>query len=154
MKLRLSAEHAGWSIREAAWDLEERVLWRGTDATQEALLRAGQRIVPLQKLIQTRLTWPLADAYRARGRKAQAAIAASTAALALAAGAAGVITAPHHPAAETATPAPTASAVASTAPQHTLVLQGATPKFKAGHARVPAQPQPKPSKPAAQVAWD
>src|SRR5262249_49945217 len=154
MKLRVSAEHAGWSIREAAWGLEERVLWRGSDATQEALQRAGQTIAPLQKLIQTRLTWPLSDAYRARGRKAQAAIAASTAALALATGAAGVITAPHHPTAETAASTPVPTPVPPAPPLPTLVLQGTTPKFQSGHARVAPQPQPKPSKPAAQVAWD
>src|SRR4051795_12831542 len=88
-----SADHAGWSIREAAWSLEERVLWRGSDAAQAALDRAGRATEPLQRLIQTRLAWPLSDAYRARGRKTRAALAASAATLVVAAGAAGAITA-------------------------------------------------------------
>src|SRR5215213_2568002 len=96
MSLRVSAQHAGWSIREKAWGFEERVLWRGSDATQEALQRARRAISPLQKLIQTRLTWPLSDAYRLRGRKTRAAIAGSTAALALAAGVGGGIIAADH----------------------------------------------------------
>jgi hypothetical protein len=42
MNLRVSADHAGWSIREAAWGFEERVLWRSSDAAHAALGRAGR----------------------------------------------------------------------------------------------------------------
>src|ERR671937_2818469 len=91
MNLRISAEEAGWSIREAVWGFQERVLWRGSDAAQAAFDRAGRSTAPLQRLIQTRLTWPLGDAYRARGRKTRAALAASAATLAVAAGGAGAI---------------------------------------------------------------
>src|SRR5829696_3324782 len=153
MNLRVSAEQAGWSIREAAWGFEERVLWRGSDATHEALTRGGRAISPLQKLIQTRLTWPLSDAYRARGRKTRAAIAASTAALAVAAGVGGGIMAAGH-ATPASTPQAAPAAVASPAGSDTIVLQGVTPRFESGHVPVPAQPPAKPSTPAAEVAWD
>ena len=61
MNFRASAEDAGWSLREAAWGIEENVLWRGGDATRDAMERAGRRLLPLQRLIQTRLTWPVED---------------------------------------------------------------------------------------------
>src|SRR5690349_15224398 len=96
MNLRVSADQAGWSIREAAWGFEERVLWRGTDAARSAIGRAARATEPLQRLIQTRLTWPIADAYRGRGRKTRAALAASTVALAVAAGTAGAALAPDR----------------------------------------------------------
>jgi hypothetical protein len=155
MGLRVSAQQAGWTIREAAWGLEERVLWRGSDATHEALHRAGRTIAPLQKLIQTRLTWPLSDAYRSRGGKTRRAVAASTAALALAAGAAGGIAAAHHSTTQSAAPAPAAAAIAPRPAPDKLVLQGAPPQFQPGHATVPPPAPPaKPAEPAAQVAWD
>src|SRR4051794_7002695 len=91
-----SADEAGWSIREAAWSFEERVLWRGSDAGRAALDRAGRATEPLQRLIQTRLAWPLADAYRARGCKTRAALAGSALALAVAAGTAGAVIAPNE----------------------------------------------------------
>jgi hypothetical protein len=156
MNLRVSADQAGWSIREAAWGFEERVLWRGSDAAHSAAERANRATEPLQRLIQTRLTWPLADAYRARGRKTRAAIAASTVALAVAAGTAGAIVAPDQ------LPSPHESAarhlapIAATAPgSDTLVLQGVTPQFQPGHA-APAPPPPasEPTEKPAQVAWD
>ena len=157
MNLRVSAQRAGWSIREASWGFEERVLWRGSDATQEVRERAERAVAPLQKLIQTKVTWPLSDAYRARGRKTRAAIAASTAALALAAGVAGGITAVQHSTTETAAPVPTVAVTppAISATPDTLVLQGIEPKFQPGHASVPPPASPaKPAEPAAQVAWD
>jgi hypothetical protein len=159
MNLRVSAQHAGWSIREAAWGFEERVLWRGSDATQEALDRAGHAAAPVQKLIQTKITWPLSDAYRARGRKTRAAIAASAAAFALAGGVAGGIVAAQHSTSTTESAASAPAPVVAVAPHatgHTLVLQGVTPRFKPGHAAVPrpAPPPAKPTEPAAQVAWD
>src|SRR5919201_2046502 len=102
MNLRVSADQAGWSIREAAWSFEERVLWRGSDAAHAAMERAGRATSPLQRLIQTKLTWPLADAYRARGRKTRAALAGAAATLALAAGAAGATKATDHAASHSA----------------------------------------------------
>jgi hypothetical protein len=156
MNLRVSADQAGWSIREAAWGLEERVLWRGSDAARSAMQRAGLATEPLQRLIQTRLTWPLSDAYRARGRKTRAAVAASTVALAVAAGTAGAIVAPD----EISSPDQLAAArlaplTATPAASDGLVLQGVTPQFQPGDV-APATPPPavEPTEKPAQVAWD
>lgn len=153
MSLRVSADQAGWSIREAAWSLEERVLWRGSDAARAALDRAGRATEPLQRLIQTKLAWPLSDAYRARGRKTRAGLAASAATLALTAGGAGAITAIDH--ASTQPAAPRLAPVAAT-PQgpNTLVLQGVRPQFDAGQAPVPPVPAAKPTEKPAEVAWE
>jgi hypothetical protein len=157
MNLRVSADQAGWSIREAAWGFEERVLWRGGDAAQAAVDRAGRATAPLQRLIQTKLTWPLADAYRARGRKTRVALAASAAAVAVAAGGAGAVTAIDHASTD---PAVHRLAPVAAAPQgsDTLVLQGVTPQFQASDSDTAAPPPPapaaKPTEKPAQVAWD
>jgi len=154
MNLRISADQAGWSIREAAWGLEERVLWRGSDAARAARDRAGRATEPLQRLIQTRLAWPLSDAYRARGRKTRAALAASAATLVVAAGAAGAITAPDHGSAAhrvASLPAP----IAKSAPaSDSLVLKGVTPHFQPGPAPSAPAPAAKPTEKPAEVAWD
>jgi hypothetical protein len=156
MNLRVSADQAGWSIREAAWGFEERVLWRGSDAAQAAVDRAGRATAPLQRLIQTRLTWPLADAYRARGRKTRAALAASAAAVALAAGAAGAVTAIDHASSDrTVTPLASVSATPQASSSSALVLHGVTPQFQPGDdAPAPPAPASKPTEKPAQVAWD
>jgi hypothetical protein len=154
MKLRVSADQAGWSIREAAWGLEERLLWRGGDAARTAFDRAGRAIDPLQRLIQTKLTWPLADAYRSRGRKTRAALAASAAAVALAAGGAGAITAIDHGSGQPTAPARLAPVAAVPQASDTLALQGVTPQFDPGHATVPPAPAAKPTEKPAQVAWE
>jgi hypothetical protein len=152
--LVLKADHADVIIREAALGFQERVLWRGSDATRATLERVSNAIRPLQRLIQTRLTWPLSDAMSHRSARTRAALAASTAALALAAGAAGAISAPDH---HTVAPNTAAAGVAPLAVQtgaHTQVLQGVTPRFQPGHARsAPVQAPAKPSAPPAQVAW-
>jgi hypothetical protein len=154
MNLRVSADQAGWSIREAAWDLEERVVWRGGDAARTAFDRTGRATQPLQRLIQTKLTWPVADAYRARGRKTRAALAASAATLALAAGGAGVITAIDHGSGQPMAAVPLAPVAAVPQASDTLALQGVTPQFQPGHATVPPAPAAKPTEKPAQVAWD
>jgi len=155
MSIRVSADHAGWTIREAAWGFEERVLWRGSDATRDALDHASRAIAPLQRLIQTKLTWPLSDALRARGVRTRALIAGSAAALALGAATAGVMTAPTgHPTAHPAAIAAAPLAAATPQSSNTLVLHGVTPHFQPGHAAaVPTQPPAKPSQAPAQVAW-
>jgi hypothetical protein len=154
MRIRASADQAGWTIREAAWGFEKRVLWRGSDAARGALERAARATEPLQRLIQTRLAWPLADAYRARGRRTRAALAAAGATLALVAGSAGVITAaPDQSATQPALPPPAPVAAAPQA-SNTLALQGVTPQFKTGDAKVPSTPAPKPTAKPAQVAWE
>jgi hypothetical protein len=153
MNIRVSAEDASWTIREAAWGLEERVLWRGSDFTRGALSRAGRSIQPLQRLIQTRLTWPVADALNGRGRRTRAAIAVGTAAVAIAAAAGGAMSAADHPPAHSLAPA---AASVTAAPQGAglTALQGVAPEFQAGHASpAPAQPPTKSSAPPEQVAW-
>jgi hypothetical protein len=157
MNFRASAEDTGWSVREAAWGLEENVLWRGSDATRNVLARASRGIMPLQRLIQTRLIWPVEDALGRRRRRTRMAIAAGAATLALAAAAGGALSAADH-AATPASPQAAASAAASvTAGPHDAsltALQGVTPNIQTGHA-APAPPQPptKASAPPAQVAW-
>jgi hypothetical protein len=149
VNIRVSAEDASWTIREAAWGFEEKVLWRGGDA----LARAGRVTMPLQRLIQTRLTWPLADSLRERSAATRAAIAAGATAVAIAAAFGGAVSAPDHPAARHAAPA---TFDESTAPAraHAVVLQGVTPQIQPGHATPPPpQPPAKTAAPPEQVAW-
>jgi hypothetical protein len=165
MNIRNSADQAGWSIREAAWGLEERVLWRGSDAAGRALERGGETagrarkaaqhaarraqeaIAPLQRLIQTKLTWPLADALRERGTAARAGIAATAVAAAVAAGVAGASLAPDS----APTPSPTAALgplpAAPSAPAGEA-LQGTAPKIEVKEERgVKQAPPPAPATP-------
>jgi hypothetical protein len=154
MNLRVSADQAGWSIREAAWGIEERVLWRGGDAARAAVDRAGLATHPLQRLIQTKLTWPLSDAYRARGRKTRAALAASAAVVALAAGGAGAMAGIDHGSSGPTSATRLAPVAAVPQASDTLALQGVTPQFEAGHTTVPPAPAAKPTEKPAQVAWE
>jgi hypothetical protein len=153
MNFRASAEDAGWTVREAAWDLQENVLWRGSDATRDALARASRGMQPLQRLIQTRLIWPVEDALAQRSRGTRRAIAAGAATLAIAAATGGVIAVADHPA--TPGEVPAAASVTGAAKNESLTaLQGVTPTIQPGHA-APAPPQPptKASAPPEQVAW-
>ncbi|MGA9370345.1 MAG: hypothetical protein WBV53_00695 [Solirubrobacterales bacterium] len=156
-----TAEDAGWTIREAAWGLEERVLWRGTDVTRDALARAGHTMQPLQRVIQTRMTWPLADALSERSRRSRAAMAAGAATLAITAAAGGAMSAADHPPVSQP-PAPVAASLPTAAPQSARLtaLQGVAPKIRAGHATPPpAHPptasaaSPKQVVSPRQVAW-
>lgn len=154
MNLRVHAEDAGWSIREAAWGIEENVLWRGSDATRSALERAGHRLLPLQRLIETRITWPIEDALSQRSRRTRVAIVSGAAALAIASAAGGAMSAADHLAAgPEAQPIVAATSVALQSADLTT-LQGVTPQIQAGHA-VPATPQPpaKTAAPPTKVAW-
>jgi hypothetical protein len=152
VNLRVSAEDATWSVREAAWGFEERVLWRGGDAARDTLERAGRSMQPLQRLIQTRLTWPIEDAFRDCNRRARAVIVAGTAALAIGAAAAGALSAPHNAPAHRSLPA--ASVTAAPRSVDANALQGVTPQFQTGHAApAPVQPPTRASAPPAQVAW-
>jgi len=153
VNLRIEAEDAGWTIREAAWDLEEKVLWRGSDVTRDALARAGRRMRALQRLIQTRLTWPLADALSERSQHVRMAIAAGAATLAIAAAAGGAMSAADHPSANESVPV-AASATARPHGASLTALQGVAPSIPAGHAApAPVQPPTKASAPPEQVAW-
>ena len=154
MNIRVSAEDASWTIREAVWGLEEKYLWKGSDAGRRAIARAGRTMQPLQRLIQTRLTWPLADALDERSRATRRAIAAGAASIAIAAAAAGgVISAADHSAPHDS-PAAAASVTAEPHDTNLTALQGVAPTIQAGHAApAPAQPPTKTSAPPAQVAW-
>jgi len=109
---------------------------------------------PLQRLIQTRLTWPVADALHERSGRTRAAIAAGAATVAIAAAAGGAIIATDSPSAHD--PAPVAAASVTGAPHgaDATVLQGVTPQFQPGHSTAPPpQPPTEASAPPAQVAW-
>jgi hypothetical protein len=152
VNLRVSAKTS--TVREAAWGLEENLFWRGSDAAQRALDRARRSTAPLQRLIETRLAWPLADALRKRGTAARAGIATAVVAVAVSAGAAGAIVAPDNHPPQPDTAASLASATASAAASVPM-LKGATPNFEVGDAKVapPAAPAELPSAPPAKVAW-
>jgi hypothetical protein len=108
---------------------------------------------PLQRLIRTRLTWPVAAALRERSGRTRVAIAAGAATVAVAAGVGGAIIAADHPATHVAAP-PAASLTAASQGSGATALQGVTPQFQAGHAEpAPAQPPTKASAPPTQVAW-
>jgi hypothetical protein len=150
-----SAEEASWTLREAAWGLEEKVLWRGSDAAKGALARTRRSTAPIQRLIETKLAWPLADVLRERGTAARAGIAAAAVAAALTAGAAGAILAPDHDPSQPNTATRLASATAA-ATAAVPVLQGAAPDFEVGDAKVAAAaaaPVALPSAPPAKVAF-
>jgi hypothetical protein len=154
--LALSAEDAGWGVREAAWGLEEKVLWRGSDAAKRALAGTRRSAAPLQRLVETKLAWPLADALRERGAAARAGIAAAAVAAAVAASTAGVIVAPDDDPSKPDTAASLASATAA-ASAAVPVLQGAAPDFEVGDERgapvKAATSAELPSAPPAKVAW-
>lgn len=148
MGIRHTAEDARWSvrwgIREAAWDVEERVLWRGTDAARDAGERALAGCEPLQRLIQTKLAWPVADAWRDGGTVMRTSMAtAAIAAVAATGTAGGVLLASENPsAAPQARVAEAAAASTFAAAPIQETLQGVTPDFAAGSkkAAVPAEP--------------
>ena len=133
-----TAEDAGWklrrTVRETAWDAEERVLWRGTDAARATGERALKGMEPLQRLIQTKLAWPVADAWRDGGTTvkaglataavaAVAAVAATSAGGAALAGDAGSAPVTHAKVEQTRTP--TVAAIVPT------TLNGVNPDFTA-----------------------
>ena len=153
MDIRFTAQDARWSIREAAWSLEERLLWRSSDAADRAAERAASKLAPLQRLIQTKLAWPLADSMRDRGEVARTAITTSAVAVALAAGAAGAITATKNRAEHPPAPPPLTAAAVVPESSSAASLQGIAPQFQPGHATVPQAPAATPSAPPARVAW-
>src|SRR5690348_11782857 len=87
-----TGEDAGWTLREVAWQFEERFLWKGRDLARGAYWRVQRLARPAQRLIQTRLTWPLADVLTDSSDWTKAALAAGAATLAIVAGGAGILT--------------------------------------------------------------
>jgi hypothetical protein len=167
MNIKVSAEDASWSIREAiwdfeerylwrsseaarqaAWDFEERVLWKGSDAARWARWKVARAMQPLQQLVDTKVAWPVTDALRDAGTATRTAIATAGVAAAVAAGSTGaMIGAGTQPQAgdEHATLAavPTFQAASSQA-----TLQGVAPQFEVGGTKVSA---PAPAEPALPV---
>jgi hypothetical protein len=173
---RVTYDDAADFLLDAAWEFEDRYLWRAQralgqraevaqEALDDALERAQQAVEPLQRLIQTKVTWPLGDAVRERGMAARAGIATAATATAIAAGVAGATV--GAPGDSPSTPAPAASAGPATPvvqvaspPQ---ALQGTAPPIELGDATVkpppPAAPAPAAApatataEPPARVAW-
>jgi len=176
-----TAEDAGrklrWTVREAAWDTEERVLWRGTDVARATGERALKGMEPLQRLIQTKLAWPVADAWRDGGTTvkaglataAVAAVAATSAGGAALAGDAGSAPVIHAKVEQTHTPTVAANVptalngvnpdfTADKGAGTTVAAQAADPAQVAGPAQAPAAPKaaavmaPEPGAPPDRVA--
>lgn len=126
MSIKLSTEDARWGVREAAWSFEERVLWRASDATRSALRRALRAIQPLQRLIQTRLLWPLGDRLEDYGTGTRTALATLGVVAVLGAAFAG-----SRLAADSSSPAEplTASALVAESADAAVNLRGVTPDF-------------------------
>jgi hypothetical protein len=142
MSIKLSAEDAGWQLRdvadearwgarEAAWTLQERVLWRGSDASGEALRRAMPALLPLQRLIQTKLAWPLADRMDDYGIAMRTTVATVGVAAAIGAGAAGAMLAGSGESSTDPLAGPVAAAVAAQIPGTSQTLEGVAPDFVA-----------------------
>lgn len=153
MRIKGPLEAGAWALRERAWsvddrvrdravdaaeavqDAEERVLWRGTYAARLARRRAAGSLAPLQRLVQTKLTWPIADAYRSGGATARTALASAAVVALLGAAAADVLLAPDGD--PDAAPQPLAQAeqlglAAAAGPSGTL--RGVAPDFDAGES--------------------
>lgn len=133
-QLREAAEDARWNVREALWTAEERALWPAADAARSAAHRAQRAVSPLQRLIQTRLTWPIADRMEEYGTGTRTAVATAGVVMALGAGVAGATVASEggSPTGETVI-AQAAAPVQVTAPQATL--EGVKPDFSTDPAR-------------------
>jgi hypothetical protein len=168
MNIKVSAEDASWSIREAiwdfeerylwrsseaarqaAWDFEERVLWKGSDAARWARWKLARRMQPLQRILETKVAWPVTDALRDAGTATRAAIATAGVAAAVAAGGTGAMMG-AGPADQAAGERATLAAVpvVQAASSQATTLQGVAPQFEVGNTKVSA---PAPAVPAPPV---
>jgi hypothetical protein len=177
MKLKISAEDASWQLREAAWDLEERVLWRGSDAAKTKakvvhwrLAKVGRAVVavlerissPVQQLFETKLVWPLTDRLDDYGPATKTGIVTLALVAALGATLAGAKMAGGGDVAAPAAPTATGGSLAFTADTGggPSTLQGVQPDFAAdpnttavaAKAVPPAPVRPEPTAPPAQIA--
>jgi hypothetical protein len=125
--LRGAAEDARWGIREAAWRIEEGVVWRTSNASKAAVRRALRATDPLQRLIQTRLVWPLGDRLDDYGTGVRTALATAGVVAALGAGTAGAMVAGGG--AGPAAPGERAPVLALQPAAAADSLQGVTPDF-------------------------
>jgi hypothetical protein len=150
--LREAAEDARWGVREAVWRIEEGVVWRASDATRAAVLRALRATEPLQRLVQTRLVWPLGDRLDEYGNGMRTGLATTGVIVALAAGAAGAVVAGDRDGAATPSGAGPVLALQPAADADTL--QGVTPNFVADPNRSDASGERSQVKPAPPPAGD
>jgi hypothetical protein len=155
MGLRTSAGDAAWNARERAWSaedrvaevafgLERRVVWPVRTAAEDAGRSTVAAMAPLQRLAQTKLAWPVADAYRRRGVAARAAIATAAVVAAIGAGSAGVVagTEGEQTSGGGGQLARSAGAAAPAKPNsEAATLLGIAPDFEQGHnPEAPAAP--------------
>lgn len=187
MQIKLTAEDAGFSLREAAWNLEERLLWRGSDAARSRASRIANRMgnlairafvrtrlavrtlfngpvrrlsrsvaEPAQRLVETKLVWPVVDRWHEHGLIARSGAVALVAAAAVAAGVAGSNLSSTGEAGGASTAASTAIAPLELASAEPTTLQGVAPEFPAETAAGAPVPEavPVPAGPGpASVAW-
>jgi hypothetical protein len=132
-------------VREAAWGVEERVLWRGGDTARAASERAAAGAEPLQRLIQTKLTWPVADAWRDGGTAMRTGLATAAVAAVAATSAGGAVLATGSEPAPAQAQAQVASEAAPpvTVGSSSSTLQGVTPDFAAAPVAAPEATAPK-----------
>lgn len=139
MTIRVSPNDTKWTLREAAWELEERLLWPGADVAHGALETVSGVLRPIQKAVDTRIAWPLLDRLRRSGSAARAGVAAVTISAAVLAGWAGLSAAGI----DTAGPAAAADVRPASLPQAAVAesekLLGAQPNFAS--SRTAAEPE-------------
>jgi hypothetical protein len=125
---RITAERAQWSVRERAWDVEDR------------LAEAVEFAWPLQRLVETRVAWPVADAWRKGGNVTRTAMATGAVVAVAGAASAGMIagagggSAEGEPASVARTGSTPAELVSAAGP----VLKGIAPQFEGGSGETPA----------------
>jgi hypothetical protein len=190
MQIKITAEDAGWSVREAAWNLEERLVWRTSDAArsrvrrfaghlrelvirgfvrsrlavrnllngplQRVTLRARRLLVPVRRVLETKVIWPLADRWDEHGLLARSGAVALVGAASVAALMVGV----NMSRGPAPSPQAPSAAVAATAPvdlaSQPTTLEGVAPQFAPADAAAGPVPQtaPEPTGPGpAAVAW-
>ncbi len=165
-RLRERVLDASERAEEIAWEAEQRVLWPSGDAARAAAERAMVSVEPLHRLIETKLAWPAADAWRQGGTAMRTGLATAAVAAVAAAGSAGTMVAAPDGGTEAVSAAsgghspPALTADAASQP----TLSGAAPDFDSGAsakkvASRAAQPEesspitvPGPSAPPAKVA--
>jgi hypothetical protein len=141
-RLRAVYADAVWPVRKAAWKLEEKLVWRGTDAARGRFDSARWPFERAGWALERRLVWPLQDFLAARGIAARAALSLMLVAAAAAAVAVGVLIAQgsgtdsggvpdSSPAVLAVSPALPATGAR---PEQGPTLEGATPNFESSPA--------------------
>ncbi len=140
---RWALRHRAWNLQDraadAAWKTEERLLWPARRVLETVRFRAARRAArsaePIQRPVQTKVIWPLADAHRSGSPKLRTALLVAGVTAVLAAGAAASMLGTEGSA------APEPVAAAEPAPELVAserALRGAPPNFS--DAATPASP--------------